>query len=125
MKAFLQAYVAWVEAGAKLGDKVFTRTYGLCANSNEWERQRPGREVGTECNQIEYEMKAMWEREGLDPVFPFNGGYMSSYDSAGEWNDVYEDGTWVSRLSPYHHENPERMQWVHSQLGAANDSPNT
>jgi hypothetical protein len=66
LKAFLSAYVAWVDAGAPQ-EKPFSRRYGLCSNLTYWALH-----LGPiDRHALEEEMDEMFDADGLDRCHPF------------------------------------------------------
>lgn len=90
LKAFLAAYLAWVDAGAPHKEP-FSRRYGLCSNLYDWSLRLDydGREA------LEKELDQLFALEGLDECHPFGG-------------DKYLE----ARESETQHLNMDRINWV-------------
>ncbi|MFM2472398.1 hypothetical protein [Burkholderia cenocepacia] len=93
MREFLDAYLAWVEAGAPQG-KPFERSYGLCSNIANHVASFSA------FTQIDSELPELFAASGLEPNYPF-GGF------AVYWDDHHNGA---------HHRNPSRIAWVREQL---------
>jgi hypothetical protein len=95
LKAFLHAYIEWVESGAPESD-VFERFAGLCANSRWWQQNQ-----GLSGVNLEMELQTHFEIDGLDPDYPFGG--QRDYEK-----EARDDVT---------HLNEQRLAWVRSKVG--------
>lgn len=92
LKAFYQAYAAWLDAGAPHLEP-FSRGVGLCNNlrhfTDDWKPLRT-------------EMAAQFEAAGLDPKYPFGGE--ADYDER--------------LIDERQHMNPERIEWVRNHANS-------
>ena len=86
LKAFYQAYAAWLDAGAT-HNKPFSRRSGLCGNltifTEDW-------------HPLFDAMKSQFEAAGLDPEYPFGG----------------EESYYTHCYYGTQHVNPYRTEWV-------------
>jgi hypothetical protein len=97
LKAFLAAYIEWVEAGAGESD-VFDRFAGLCSNFR-WhmaDMHVPECESEAEVN----DLKHLFSAEGLDEEYPFGGQDQYLYEADAETA----------------HLNEARLSWVRSKV---------
>jgi hypothetical protein len=94
LKAFLSAYLEWIEHGApqKLP---FSRRYGLCSNLTDWARPLDIEERIA----LEKALDRMFSADGLDQCHPFG---------ADEYFEAREDET--------QHLNEARIAWVRSKV---------
>ncbi|HEX7911739.1 MAG TPA: hypothetical protein VF534_27110 [Paraburkholderia sp.] len=94
LKAFLSAWIEWVDAGAAEG-KPFARRFGLCSNLNDWTRPLDG-DVRWAC---EKELDRLFEVDGLDQCHPF--GIEEYFEARG---------------SETQHLDAKRLAWVRSKV---------
>lgn len=97
LKAFLSAYIEWVDAGAVEGD-LFERFCGLCSNFKWHMRSQGVSEFDSESEVAS--LKNLFKSEGLDEDYPFGG------------QDVYAD----EGLNDTAHLNEARIAWVRSKV---------
>jgi hypothetical protein len=97
LKAFLRAWLDWVEAGAP-EDDVFERSCGLCNNFNWYMRNQ---------NVLEFELGGemdalieVFKMDGLDETYPFGG----------------EDAYFDEGPNNVMHLNSARLAWVRSKI---------
>lgn len=94
LKAFLTAWIEWVDAGAPEGDP-FSRHEGLCLNVFDCPAIEPiGR--GRVCRALEDQ----FAHDGLDGNHPFGGHAQYT----------------AERQNAAHHLNPARIAWVRSKV---------
>lgn len=96
MKDFLTAWLDWAENSGRV-DGPFDPAYGLCTACKDYCES-----LGMFRLRLIYELESMFVKDGLDEVYPFNGGQGCSYDA-----EVYGDKI---------HKNPQRLAWVRKQL---------
>jgi hypothetical protein len=97
LKAFLAAYLGWVDAGA-VEDGCFMRGTGLCNNFEYWLAER-----GIGLSDAEYEIHLLskqFKSEGLDQHYPFGG------------EDAYDE----AMVKGEQHLNAARIAWVRSKV---------
>ena len=95
---FYKEMQAWVDAGFPTGS--LSTTHGLCTNLriHVWEtRGITPREVEDRILQLAGEMRDQFVAEGLDPVYPFNGGF-ADFD--------------LESISCTKYTNPKRLDWI-------------
>jgi hypothetical protein len=98
LKAFLTAWVEWVDAGS-VQDQPFSRAVGLCCNFEDWLMV----EHDFTWMKAEYEVDALKNRfssDGLDRFYPFGG------------KDLY----CVQLEHAEQHLNEARIAWVRSKV---------
>jgi hypothetical protein len=94
LKAFLSAYLEWVDAGAEEG-KPFARRWGLCSNLIDWSRTQ-----GAEDHRaLEDALDGLFAADGLDQCYPF--GFDESFEA---------------RERETQHLNQARIAWVRSKV---------
>lgn len=95
LKAFYQAYHAWLQEGAPTSNRTFLHGGGLCLNLYRFllNLDLPDAEI----EQVALEMKEQFEAADLDRVYPFNSSdkhYQLEIETRTAWR------------------NPERVAWV-------------
>jgi hypothetical protein len=94
LKAFLRAWLDWVEAGAP-DCRPFKRRCGLCSNLDAWARAL----VPDIRIDLEGELELMFKVDGLDQCHPF--GFDAYFDARG---------------SETQHLDTTRLAWVRSKI---------
>lgn len=97
LKAFLSAYLEWVESGAPESD-VFERFCGLCSNCKWYMRDIGLSESGAEIEV--FNLQDLFTSEGLDEDYPFGGQALYEYESGNDDS----------------HLNKARIDWVRSKV---------
>jgi len=96
---FYNEMQAWVDAGCPTGS--LSTRYGLCTNLRVyvWANRHDltSKEVDDRILQLTLEMQKQFVAEGLDPVYPFNEGFVD-FD--------------IETNSCTKYTNPKRLDWI-------------
>lgn len=94
LKAFLSAWLEWVEAGAP-DQKPFSRRWGLCSNLIDWSRHLDTEERA----ELEKVLDRMFSEDGLSQCHPF--GEVEYFEARARYEQ---------------HLNAARIAWVRSKV---------
>lgn len=91
-----------------ISDELYTRLKEWLADatstSPSWGVKQTGLCSYMDNTDLVWEMKAFWEEQGLDPVFPFNSIVF------------YKDGYFEESDKAVCHLNPRRLAWVRERI---------
>lgn len=105
LKDFYNAYHAWLENGADIGDLNFYRGVGLCGNLLNYSCNKLDFNIKkdlTSFKMAKFELIDQFDNADLDTKYPFNDGNCGPYD-----REASEDSSYL---------NPKRIQWVKDHL---------
>jgi hypothetical protein len=105
LREFYEAYLQWVHDGAEEMAKGYSRYTGLCGNVGSLSQYY--HIPYSVCVQLDDEMKAAFEADGLDGSYPFNDG------DQGNFNE--ETGFGLA------HKNEFRLAWLRKQIEELSD----
>lgn len=104
LKAFLSAWIDWVDAGAPNDDGRFKRWHGLCSNFSTF--LFGACETYEEIDREREHLAAAFVVDGLNEEYPFGG----------------EDRYFEEIESETTHLNEQRIQWVRSKVAQQQES---